>query len=123
MNPNLFSKGFVPAVAVSAVTDGSWPGRGVGSVPQVQPWRRLKWGATASTPRRDLAGARRPPRRRVAGGPRSGRASAGSGACAVVARACAWEGRRQAAAVGTTGTTTTVAGVVTTAVVAGRHRL
>lgn len=72
---------------------GRVPGHGVSGVPQVQPWWRLMPGATASAPRRELAGARHPPRRRVAdvpdpAGPRLDPVPARQ------ARACAWEGRR-----------------------------
>jgi hypothetical protein len=60
----------------------------------VQPW----WWAHARrgrlAPWRVLAGAGRPSRRRVAGGPRSGWARAGSDAREAGARAYAWEGRR-----------------------------
>lgn len=66
----------------------------------VQPW----WWAHARrghlAPWRVLAGAGRPSRRRVAGGPRPGWAWAGSDAREAGARAYAWEGRRLASSDG-----------------------
>jgi hypothetical protein len=89
--PGSCAPSVVTTMAASAAADESSAGPWHGWRPAVAV-AHARRGRLA--PRRVLVSAGRPPRWRVAGGPRSGWARAGSGVREAGARACAWEGRR-----------------------------